>query len=301
MSVKFIAFADLHVDIMFDAVRRVRAVIEAAEKERADFILNLGDIMYPPNDFLIKNGVALRKDKWFYCERDEEKREILALLNGCGIPVYHVMGNHDSDACPKGVFVDFMGMPHTFHSFEVNGYLFAALDTSEGPEPSISEGQLAWLEAEILSSGKPAILLSHHPLYEGGIENHDRVARFITRINADKKRVCLSINGHTHLDGMQYFAGVPCLDINSISCHWVGWEYRYARYDDATEKAYPYINCVVPYEEAVFACVTVSRGNASVKGTSGAFAEPCPYTLGMPESERHYICTAGITDREIPL
>jgi Icc-related predicted phosphoesterase len=318
-TVKFIAFADLHVDIMFDSIKRVKAVIEAAKSENADFILNLGDILYPPNDFMVKHNVTLRKDKWFYCERDGEKREILAMLSGCGIPVYHVIGNHDSDANPKKVFCDYMGMAHNYYSFDVGGFHFAALDTSyirekgidipyqernvteAGLYPCVSGEQLIWLKNDVLASGKPTVLLSHHPLYKGGVGNYEQVFETVREINSDKKLIRLCVNGHTHLDGLQTFSDIPCLDINSISHHWVGWEYRYARYSEKTEAEYPYISSVVPYKEPVLACIDISLDRAAVKGTSSVFAEPCPYTLGMKEDERHYICTAEIKDYEISL
>jgi len=317
---KFIIFSDLHVDIMHDSISRVEAVIKAAKAENAGCIINLGDILYPPNDFLIENGVQPQKDRWFYCERDEEKYKLRELFNNCGIPVYHVIGNHDSDACPKSVFVDFMGMKHNYYSFDRGDYHFVALDTSyirngsndipyqlygEDKQPGsaypcVPDEQLEWMKKDILASDKPTIILSHHPISRNeGIKNNDQVRRILNEINAGKKRIILCINGHAHLDGLMMLDGIPCLDVNSITCDYMGWEYRYKNFDDYIETNYPYISSVAPYKEAVFASITLAQDKIDVKGYSSEYIGPTPYELGLPKNERFYECTATIVDREI--
>ena len=307
-------------DIMHDSIARIEKVIEAARAQKAGCIINLGDIMYPPNDFLLKNGVRPTPNKWFYCERDQEKYRLRDMLNNCGIPVYHVIGNHDSDACPKEVFVDFMGMEGNYYSFDLGDYHFVALDTSfirvgnqdipyqryadrefnNAKYPCVSEAQLEWLKKDVLASGKPTIILSHHPISRvEGIANFDRVREVLKDINAGQKRVILCINRHTHLDGLMHLDGIPCLDINSITCDWMGWEYRHKNFDDEIEEKYPYISSVAPYKEAVFACITLSPKGAEVKGYSSEYIGPTPYELGLPRHERAYECTAAILDRFI--
>ena len=322
-TIKFMVFSDLHVDIMHDSIKRVKEVIRVAAAEKVDFILSLGDTLYPPNDVLLRNNVQIRKDRWFYCDRDTEKHELLDLMNKCGIPFYHVIGNHDSDCCPKKVFTDYMGMEHNYYCFDIKGLRFAAIDTSyiyydgkyipyenrnlESLEnaiyPCVPEEQLEWLKKVTQTADKPVIVLSHHQLHgEGdGVENHERVKAVINKINRDKKRIILCLTGHSHLDGIQIHNGVPYIDINSLSCHWVGDLYTHDHYNNAEmAEAYPYMSSVAPYKSPVFACYTINREGISIKGYSSEIVGPSPYELGMQENSRHYTVTAAIADRYIP-
>ena len=328
---KFIIFADLHVDTMHDTVPRVKKMIETAQNEKADMIISLGDILYPPNDFMSARGIELRPDKWFYCERDEEKYEVRSLLKDCGIPVYHVTGNHDTDACTKKVFVEFMEMINNYYSFdhyvktgkdsEID-FHFVALDTSyikvgdnyipyeernkdnyeDGKYPCVSEEQLDWLKRDVIAANKPTIILTHHSISrKNDVKNFDRVREAINELNADKQRVILCINGHSHLDGLEMLDGVPRLDINSCTHVWMGSSYVYRNFDDETEKKYPYLCNVAPYKEPVFACITLTKEAIEVKGYSSEFIGPTPYELGLPRDERYYEVTALTSDRIIPL
>ena len=51
-SVTFAVFADLHVDIMHDSIARVQAVIGAAKQKGAQFLVHLGDLTYPEEEFM---------------------------------------------------------------------------------------------------------------------------------------------------------------------------------------------------------------------------------------------------------
>ena len=169
--------------------------------------------------------------------------------------------------------------------------------------PCVSKEQLEWLKEDVIASGKPTIILTHHPVrpggYEKGIENYDEVRQVISQLNQDKKRIILFLCGHTHLDGLGWMDDIPQLDINSISCVWMGHEYLYKNYDDETEKNYPYISSVAPYQGPVFACITLSPDIIDVKGYSSDYVGPTPYELGLPMDDRFYECTPSVKDRRI--
>ena len=319
---KFIIFSDHHVDTMHDSVPRLKKIIDAARDEKADMIINLGDFLYPPNDFLTERGIAIHPDKWFYCDRDDEKYHVRSMLRECGIPVYHVIGNHDTDACTKKAYVDFMGMVHNYHSFNSGDYHFVAIDTSYikvGEEyipyeernrdlfedalyPCVSEEQLDWMRRDVLAADKPTIILTHHSISrKNDVVNFERVRQVINEINAGKQRIIMCINGHSHLDGLEIVDGVPALDINSSAHTWMGGEYVYRNFDDETEEKYPYLCNVAPYKEAVFACITMMPHEIHVKGYSSEFLGPTPYELGLPRDERYYEVTALTSDRVIPI
>ena len=103
-SVTFAVFADLHVDIMHDSIARVQAVIGAAKQKGAQFLVHLGDLTYPEEEFMRERFGKTQSDMdpiAFRCTRNEEKREVMRLLRECGLPVWHTLGNHECDAGTK--------------------------------------------------------------------------------------------------------------------------------------------------------------------------------------------------------
>ena len=80
---KFLVFSDLHVDIMPDAVARMQVILEAAKQNDVDFLLDLGDTMYPDVDFLQKASPCGK--------------------NAHGLSVTEMMRKRQSTACSKHV------------------------------------------------------------------------------------------------------------------------------------------------------------------------------------------------------
>ena len=77
-QVKFLVFADLHHYpgvFCTDARRRLKELFARAEKEKVDFAVSLGDFNHSVGTF----------------------PELIEDLKESPVPVYHVMGNHDTD------------------------------------------------------------------------------------------------------------------------------------------------------------------------------------------------------------
>lgn len=319
----FLVFTDLHIDIMHDSILRLEKILSAAKEKNVQFIVNLGDITYPDNEFLERKNITTRDAKAFYCDRDEEKKKALNMLSGCGIPVYHVLGNHEMDVCNKSTAMEYLNIEKPYYSFDKNGLHFIVLDCNfifdeeqyidyefcnyhyyHGNQVSfLSSKQIKWLEKDIMNSTGPCIIFSHQSLSDKihGLQNREAVWELFRKVNSDKKRVVLCMNGHSHIDGMSERENIPFVNINSASNIWIGSKYQTIRYSEDIDKKYPYIKATAPYKDPLFAIVTIDNNSIRIEGTKSEFAGPSPYELGFPRSSSEFISTPFISDYLLPL
>lgn len=324
---KFLVFTDLHVDIMPDSVARLQVILEAAEKHQVDFLLNLGDMMYPDVDFLQEHApesIALREEHaWFVCDRDDEKKAIAKMLQDCGRPLYSVLGNHDIDSCTKKTACLYFHMPSPYYYFDQGGVRFIVLDTNFIKEDEryidfdhcnyrdyktdqttwLTEEQFAFIETAVTESSSPCVLLSHSSLGDTrySIHNMDRLHTLIKEMNTPQRRIILALNGHTHLDGVCVREGVPMMNINSASNVWLGHKYAAVRYSETISRLYPHIKGCAPYWDALFAIVEIDENAITVTGRSSSYVGPGPYKLGFPVQENYHERTSCIKDRIFPM
>ena len=326
MYSKFLVFTDLHVDIMHDAVARMAIIIEAAQKRGVEFILHLGDIMYPENAFMEKfapEGMELRKEAWFLCDRDDEKVAIKEMLQNSNLKVYSVLGNHDMDACDKKTACLYWNMPAPYYSFIEGEVRFIVLDSnyidcemgyldfkycnykhySQQKTHFIPKDQLAWLEETIILSEEPCILLTHAALSDEffGIRNTEAVWDIISRTNREKHHVIGAFNGHNHVDGLCVRRGVPFISINSASNIWIGHKYDAPHYSETLSRLYPHIRGTVPYYNPLYAIVTVDESGIFVEGTTSSFVGKTPQELGFAYNASYFPPTPLIQNRYLPL
>lgn len=326
MNTKFLVFTDLHVDIMHDGVARMEIITRAAREHHVDFILHLGDIMYPELDYIRQYGpdcLADRHEAWFLCDRDDEKTAIRALLAQTNKPVYGVLGNHDMDSCDKALACRYWNMPAPYYAFVQGGVRFIVLDTNTiktddgcidyrcnnykyytGAQVSyMTDAQLQWLEHEIMASEEPCVLLSHASLADDllSVNNKDEVLALIARCNRDKRRVILSLNGHSHIDGLTVRGGTPFININSASNIWIGKPYAAVRYSESIVKAYPFIDGCAPYFDPLYAVITLSDTAIDMDGVESCFVGKTPAECGFPPENAFFEPTACIRSRHIPL
>lgn len=326
MYTKFLVFTDLHADIVHDAVARMQAICAAAKAQDVDFILHLGDIMYPETDFLLKHApesIEKRRDAWFLCDRDDEKTAIKALLAETGLPVHSVLGNHDMDSCSKATACLYWNMPDRCYSCVEGGVRFIALDTnhftlngeyidydhnnyrdSDGDHTSwLGPEQLAWLEAEIMASAEPCVLLSHAPLSGcgGSVHDSEAVLQMLRRVNSGRRRVILALNGHNHEDGLTVRAGVPFVQINSASNLWLGEDFATVRYSETISRLYPHIVHCAPYLGPLYSVVTISDEGIDMTGMETIFVGTHPRDMFRAKGIDTENPTAAITPRKLPL
>ncbi|MBR3872650.1 MAG: metallophosphoesterase [Clostridia bacterium] len=307
MKTKFLVFADLHVDIMHDSVKRMEQILAAAKEKKVDYIIHLGDVMYPEADYVRRHApqdFERRGEAWFLCERDGEKAAIRQMLNDSGLKVYGVLGNHDMDACDKSTACRYWNMPAPHYTFTEGGVRFIALDsqfirTEDGDEDFaycnyrhspwqqlhfIPDEQLEWLEKTLFASKEPCVLLSHAALGDDQlcVQNRDRVWDIVRRANENGRRVIAAFNGHNHADGVTMRCGVPFISINSASNLWMGETWRTTRFSQQISQDYPHIGCTAPYRDALYAVITITDEELAMEGVTSEYVGLSPQQVGLP-------------------
>ncbi|WP_409342238.1 metallophosphoesterase family protein [Paenibacillus sp. MBLB4367] len=299
---RFGIFADLHQDIMHDAPERLQAFIERMERERVDFIIQLGDLCLPK----------------------PENETILRIWNGFTGPKYHVIGNHDTDISTREAFMAFIGMERNYYSFDAGDYHFVVLDANffraeDGrmlafergnyspyyavPQsiPFVTDEQLDWLRRDLSATEKQTIIFSHQGLLneEDGIVNRTDMHNLLTAANEEAGfgKVAACMNGHNHVDNVTTVDGIHYVEVNSISNQWLGDSYACVRYSEAISNAHPNLKYVVPYRDPLYAIVTLMPNGMQIEGADSEFAGPGPKELGHSGMVSGHPITPAISSR----
>lgn len=125
--------------------------------------------------------------------------EYVSYWNGCGIPVYHGLGNHDNTWHANIKPLRDIGSG-PYYSFDEHGCHFVSLmtATAQDPRPSVGEEEILWLKKDLERVGArtPVFVWFHHPL--GGTEfasryDYDRLLDVLRGCNT-----VLLMAGHSH-------------------------------------------------------------------------------------------------------
>lgn len=281
--------ADLHVDLIPDAVERLKAFLEASGMKDVNALIQLGDFAIPA----------------------ESNQGVIDLFNSFHSYTYHVLGNHDTDggysweACLKAY-----GMQSRYYAFDLEGVRVLVLDGNEKGSPSYTGGypcyigsvQKAWMEEELEKAKIPILILSHQPLAGTGcIDNSGEIQALLGNY-ADK--ILLALNGHSHVDDHLTVQGVHFVHINSASYYWVGRDYVHLSYPEAIHADYPHLSKTCPYSDPLFAFLTIDweKGVLQLEGRNSNWRGPSPQELGyvLPDipAEQELLIPA-IRSREI--
>lgn len=294
-SIRFLVCADVHHDLIHDAPDRLSTFINAAEKEKADFIIQLGD----------------------FCMPYENNEPFLKKWNSFKGTKYHVLGNHDMDVSPKIVMQQFLGMEKPYYSFDKGDFHFIVLDANyfisdekyisyqngnyyshAETRAQIPPAQLEWLKKDLANTDKLTIVFSHQSLeHWGGIKNREQVQQVFREANKDTKKVIACFCGHDHSDRYKKIDGIHYVGINSMSYAWVGKKLEYSgRFPEKIETKYPNLKYTLPYRDPVFAAVKInSKGEIKIEGVQSSFVPPGPEELGA----KNHDYSAEITNRTL--
>lgn len=225
-QVKFSVFSDYHYypsHFRTCGLEGITQIINRAVESNADFIIHVGDLCHAPH----------------------KQSELISHYKNAPIPTYHCVGNHEFENSSYAEVVNAYNLEKTYYYFDKNGFRFIVLDLNNmqiGNEnihydnwnwhnakydyiASFDKEQFLWLEETIMNSPFPCILFSHHSLERarGGIspEENKKIQEMLKRVNKDKKRVFMSINGHYHRDYLRIRDNIAFLDLNSASNEWV--------------------------------------------------------------------------------
>lgn len=160
--------------------RVAAAIATYHRREPLDFVLLLGDLIYPEGD---PAAIESRFRIPF--------RPVLE----AGLPVRAVLGNHDIVHDGDRVAAGF-GMNERYYSFRAGDAAFFALDSSNGTIPDV---QRKWLEQELgVAAESWKIVALHHPLYSSGIHGSTLPVRDAIENLMTSNRVALVLAAHDH-------------------------------------------------------------------------------------------------------
>lgn len=261
--IRFLVFGDLHYDDYKDSEWRLNELINKAKNEKVDFIVSLGDICFPI----------------------ERNRSIFSKFQSAGIPVYHTIGNHDTQMWSIEETLMFQGRDKSYYSFIFGEYKFIVLDscfwkneqgdhhfpnTKKEPSiyPIIPAREIEWLKTK-LEDDRKIIVFSHHSLVNDfanrGIRNKKEILDLF-----DGKNVVLCLNGHDHGDDMKVINNIPFYTVNASSgyCWWGG------NPPGSEIKE-------LPYRDPLHVVVELDETEIRIKGIESEYLKETPDDVGV--------------------
>lgn len=156
--------------------------------------------------------------------------ECQAILRRVRAPLVNVAGNHDM------IHLNREDLNHAwqrsgplYYSFDHAGWHFIVLHTIERKdvEIRIPEPQLAWLRADLGSSGAPTVVLMHHSASEQSLDDsrwwpgraHIALVKEreeLRRNFEESGRVRAVFNGHLHWNHFDLIASIPYITVQSL-------------------------------------------------------------------------------------
>jgi len=300
-SIRFGLITDVHQDFSFRAIDRLKAFIEHANREQVDFIIQLGDFCFPK----------------------PENQEFLSVWESFQGPKYHVLGNHDMDSCDKAAVMNYLGMKRNYYSFDCGEYHFVVLDgnyllTDDGyadyangnyrpfgiaHRNNIPQDQLLWLKEDLASTEKTTVIFSHQSLENPyvGVKSADEIHKILREANeaAGRRKVVACMNGHNHLDGVKVIEDIYFIHMNSSSYFWMGGSVQAEPYPPELMERYPVMKHSVPYEDPLYAIVTLEPGLLSIEGRESGFVGKSPLECGHSNVSLGHVVVPRISNRKL--
>ena len=293
--IRFMMFADLHYDMMPDGASRLETILQAAQKKKASFIVNMGDLSAPASAY------QPLKDR----------------LDNVSLPLFHVIGNHDTDM-GKQTFMDFFGMKAPYYSVDKGKFRFIFLDsnffidkdsqekdyykanyTSSKQINRYSRQELQWLKQQ-LETSQICVLFSHAPINDGydKIIDNTEIHQMLVAARDKGTPIAVIFGGHIHSDNYHVIDGLHYIQVNSASNIWGGSNFTNTeRYPAETYKQYSSLKYIIPYKDALYATVDVySNGKVKITGTKSSYLPPAPDSEKL--KTKSYPCSPSIQDRK---
>jgi len=283
---KFSIFSDFHYGPRYttSSWEQMETIVKRAVDEGCEFIVNGGDLTYGP--------------------AAEITGDFMEKYNKIPLPVYNLLGNHDSDQTSFDETVKLYNMPHNYYYVDCKGYRFIMCDPNyylvDGeyihydlgnyyPVPGSLRGimppdQLDWLKETIDTAEGPCILISHESFEReaDGIHNLEDVRRIINDANKKKPHsVILCINGHHHIDYLRILDNVIYLDLNSATFNTVSRKHDFFP-KELCEKHKSICNLVM-FNDPLNAVIELDGTTVDIRGVKSTyFMGVSPELVGNP-------------------
>lgn len=296
--VRFAIVSDLHAPDIPDGLERMQAVVEAANRENVDFLIQLGDFIR-----LDSADIPYRK-VW-----DEFKGE-----------KFHVLGNHDLDRYTKEEYVAGLNMPGRYYSFDKGDFHFIVLDGNnlyDGKEYKpyaranyyvdskmrafMDPEQMEWLKKDLAATDKRCIIFSHQSI-DTSMNNGSEVRSILEEENRRSgfQKVALAFSGHDHSNYTKEINGITYVQINSASYVWIEQpSMTEKRYPQEINERYSLLSRSITYDKALYGIVTLTGEGAEMKGTKGNFMPPTPKEVGLGDSIGVFPLVSSIEDVKV--
>lgn len=267
---KFLMFSDLHYvpgSFYGDDLNIARLLVRRAQEENCAFILHAGDLCHGPSHV----------------------PELMEILDHSPVPVYHCLGNHDTDETPYEEVLKLYHMPNDYYYFDRDGYRFLVLNPNHcyidgeyvhySMKNYFAHGdkrdhtppeQLEWLEQSIDESPYPCILVSHdsYEREQGSSRDFAAVQRILRAANEKQhNKVLMVMNGHHHKDHIRILDNVIYWDVNSVNYDWIGPPAHQGMYPAELYEKYGYMQYILGYSSPLYAMVTVEGTTITIEGT----------------------------------
>ena len=274
----FILCSDLHAQDVPQGETVIRDIVNAARRENADFIIQMGDFIRP-------DATALR-EIW------ENKNPATGFAGGR----YFAIGNHDLDSTTREAFCAAYtdtSDPYTpeakpYYSFDHKGLHFVILDGNEtNTKFRLTEAQMAWLRADLEAAVGRCVLFSHESL-DHELENGAETRALLADVNrkAGWRKVVAAFSGHNHSSYDRAIEGIRYIQINSASYVWINQDSQAAkRYPPEIVAKYSLMNNSITYDRTLYAVVRVDARGIHLAGVKGKFLPPTPQDRGMADPD----------------
>lgn len=226
----FVHVTDLHIQPELRAAERCRACLAAINRERPEFVIAGGDLVF---DVL---AVPRERAKLLFDLYQDTVKRLEA-------PLHNTLGNHDvfglyehSGVLPsqadygKKMYEDRIG--RRYYSFDVQGWHFVVLDSVGLTRDrlyvgEIDEEQIDWLRGDLAAAGKttPVVVVTHIPLSTGVLQwmmpKHDH-RRIVVNNAAEvlellhQYNVKAVLQGHTHICETLQYRGCQYITSGSV-------------------------------------------------------------------------------------
>lgn len=266
---KFLMFADLHYHpgvFYGDDLDALKLFQKRAVEEGCEFILHAGDLCHGPSHV----------------------PELIEACNASPVPMYHCLGNHDTDRTSFAETLKLYNMPRGYYHFDCAGYRFMILDPNHccvdgeyihydmgnyfqwpGNRDYTPPEQLEWIRNTIDESPYPCILVSHDS-YErefNSSRDYKEVQQIIRQANEKSPhKVLMVINGHHHRDFIRILDNVLHWDVNAVWYDWVGEEPHNGYPKEMCEK-WSCLSKTIVYTQPLYAIVTLEGTTITIEGT----------------------------------